>query len=70
VLGAGCWVHFGRFRTRPYRDDIFVTVSGIEFSICKKKAENHGGFIMATGVPDEGSTFTVYFPAEENKILM
>jgi signal transduction histidine kinase len=57
-------VHFGRFRTRPYRDDIFVTVSGIEFSICKKKAENHGGFIMATGVPDEGSTITVYFPAE------
>lgn len=36
--------------------------SGIGLAICKKIMEIHGGFIKATGVPDQGSVFTCYFP--------
>ena len=36
--------------------------SGIGLSICKKIAENHKGFIVAEGKPNEGATFTIYFP--------
>lgn len=36
--------------------------TGIGLAICKKIAENHGGFIRAAGVPDEGAVFDVYFP--------
>jgi len=38
--------------------------TGIGLAICKKIAQNHYGTIVATGVPDEGSVFTVYIPAD------
>jgi light-regulated signal transduction histidine kinase (bacteriophytochrome) len=37
--------------------------SGIGLAICKKIVEHHGGIIYATGVPEEGSTFTIILPA-------
>ncbi len=37
--------------------------TGIGLSICKKIVENHGGFITAKGVPNEGSAFTFFLPA-------
>ena len=36
--------------------------SGIGLAICKKIVEHHGGIIYASGVPDQGSTFTVVLP--------
>ncbi len=36
--------------------------TGIGLTICKRIAENHNGFITATGVPDKGATFAIYFP--------
>lgn len=36
--------------------------SGIGLSICKKIAENHGGYITAEGQPDVGSVFNVFIP--------
>ncbi len=39
--------------------------SGIGLSICKKIVENHHGFIFATGVPDQGATFTVLLPEKQ-----
>jgi len=38
--------------------------TGIGLAICKKIVQNHYGTIVATGVPDEGSVFTVYIPAD------
>lgn len=35
---------------------------GIGLSICRKIVENHEGFITATSVPDEGTTFIIYLP--------
>ena len=37
--------------------------SGIGLAICKKIVEHHGGIIYASGVPDQGSTFTIILPA-------
>ncbi|RYD57900.1 MAG: PAS domain S-box protein [Sphingobacteriales bacterium] len=37
--------------------------NGIGLAICRKIAENHGGTIFATGVLNQGSTFTVIIPA-------
>jgi PAS domain S-box-containing protein len=37
--------------------------SGIGLAICKKIVEHHGGIIYASGVPDDGATFTVILPA-------
>lgn len=36
--------------------------SGIGLAICKKIAQNHHGFIKATGQKNEGARFDVYFP--------
>ena len=36
--------------------------SGIGLAICKKIVEHHGGVIYATGIPDEGATFTIFLP--------
>jgi PAS domain S-box-containing protein len=37
--------------------------SGIGLAICKKIVEHHGGVIFASGVPDEGASFTIILPA-------
>ena len=39
--------------------------TGIGLAICKKIAQNHYGMIVAKGVPDEGSVFTLYIPADQ-----
>ena len=36
--------------------------TGIGLTICRKIAENHKGFIVADGIPNEGATFTFYIP--------
>lgn len=36
--------------------------TGIGLAICKKVVENHHGFIIATGKPDEGAIFDIYIP--------
>jgi signal transduction histidine kinase len=38
--------------------------TGIGLSICKKIMENHQGHISATGVPDQGAVFDIYFPSQ------
>ncbi len=37
--------------------------TGIGLAICKKIAQHHHGFIIASGEPGKGATFTVYMPA-------
>jgi signal transduction histidine kinase len=36
--------------------------TGVGLAICKKIVENHKGYIFANGKPNEGATFTIYFP--------
>lgn len=36
--------------------------TGIGLSICKKIINNHNGFILANGVPNESASFTIYLP--------
>lgn len=36
--------------------------TGIGLAICKEIMENHGGFITAYGVENEGAVFSLYFP--------
>lgn len=38
--------------------------TGIGLAICRIIAENHKGFIFATGMPDVGSTFNIYLPCK------
>jgi PAS domain S-box-containing protein len=37
--------------------------SGIGLAICKKIVEHHRGIIYASGVPEQGATFTIILPA-------
>jgi signal transduction histidine kinase len=39
--------------------------TGIGLAICKRIAENHHGFITATGKPNDGATFDLYLPVEQ-----
>lgn len=39
--------------------------TGIGLAICKKIAQNHHGFIRASGKVNEGACFAVYLPVEE-----
>jgi hypothetical protein len=36
--------------------------TGIGLAICKIIAENHKGYILAEGIPNVGSTFSVFLP--------
>jgi len=36
--------------------------TGVGLAICKRIAQNHGGFIKAIGEPDVGAIFSIYFP--------
>ncbi len=58
---------------QEYADKIFILFNrlhnkdeyagtGIGLAICKKIVENHKGYIFANGVPNEGSSFTIYLP--------
>jgi|GEM_PF-5524730 len=38
------------------------TGTGIGLAICKKIAQNHGGNIIATSIPNQGSAFHTYLP--------
>lgn len=40
------------------------TGTGIGLAIVKKIADNHNGYIFATGTPDEGARFDIYIPQE------
>jgi light-regulated signal transduction histidine kinase (bacteriophytochrome) len=40
--------------------------TGIGLAICKKIIENHDGIILADSLPDQGASFYVYFPEQEN----
>lgn len=40
--------------------------TGIGLTICKKVIQNHNGYITASGVPGEGSSFNLYFPVEDD----
>lgn len=37
--------------------------TGIGLAICKKIVEHHGGVIFASGIPNQGATFTIILPA-------
>ena len=39
--------------------------TGIGLAICRKIVQNYKGFIRATGTPNEGAEFDVYFPENE-----
>jgi signal transduction histidine kinase len=42
--------------------------SGMGLTICRKIMEAHNGFIQATAIPGEGSTFTCYFPINKKEV--
>jgi PAS domain S-box-containing protein len=42
-----------------------INGSGIGLAICKKIVQNHNGFIMAESKPDQGASFHIYFPNNE-----
>ena len=59
-----------------YHDQMFIVFkrlhsaeqfegTGIGLSICKKVVEKHNGYLFASGKPDEGATFTIVLPAQQ-----
>lgn len=38
--------------------------SGIGLAICKRIVQNHNGFILASGKPNEGAIFSIYLPIQ------
>ena len=38
--------------------------SGVGLALCKKIMQVHKGYIVAEGIPNQGATFTLYFPLE------
>ncbi|MCS3802296.1 PAS domain S-box protein [Niastella sp. OAS944] len=38
--------------------------SGIGLAICKRIVQNHNGFILASGKPNEGAIFSIYLPVQ------
>ncbi|MCE3260138.1 MAG: chemotaxis protein CheR, partial [Bacteroidetes bacterium] len=53
---------FEVFQRLHTKDDYEGT--GIGLAICKKIAENHKGFIKASGRENEGAVFDIYMPAK------
>jgi PAS domain S-box-containing protein len=53
---------FSLFQRLHARDEYAGT--GIGLALCRKIAQRHGGTIAATGIPGEGSTFTVTLPLQ------
>ncbi|HLO92550.1 MAG TPA: PAS domain-containing protein [Lentimicrobium sp.] len=41
--------------------------TGIGLTICKKVVQNHNGYITASGSPNEGSIFNLFFPVEKEE---
>lgn len=41
--------------------------TGLGLAFCRKVMDAHGGYIWADSIVDQGSTFTVLFPAEKGK---
>ena len=51
---------FQLFR-RLHPNDTY-TGKGIGLAICQRVMANHNGFIAAEGLPDQGASFTLFFP--------
>jgi signal transduction histidine kinase/biopolymer transport protein ExbD len=47
---------------RLHAQNSAYTGKGVGLAICKRVMINHNGYITATGNPNNGATFTVYFP--------
>lgn len=52
---------FNRLHNREEYDG-----SGVGLALCRKIMQTHNGYIAATGRPDDGATFELYFPVEQN----
>lgn len=59
---------FELFRTSDHR--AVYPVSGISLTLCKRIVENHGGFMIVSSRPGEGSTFCCYFPVNAKVAIL